>query len=116
MSQPDQDPNRDDAVGPAQREPDAEVPTAPERQTVEAGEAANPRQDSVQNLHTPIYREKSEPRDGSEPIPIALMFVFFALLMWGGWYLGTQSAQFQPDVYDSGDPARPKSRPRRKST
>jgi mono/diheme cytochrome c family protein len=57
-------------------------------------------QPDVQKIHGPIYREKSEPRDGYQPIPMWLLLPTFALLMWGGWYLGEFSADFRADRYD----------------
>jgi mono/diheme cytochrome c family protein len=45
----------------------------------------------VQQIHGPIYREKAEPRDGYQPIPMWLLLPVFALLLWGGWYLGAHS-------------------------
>jgi mono/diheme cytochrome c family protein len=57
-------------------------------------------QPDVQTIHSPIYREKSEPRDGYQPIPMWLLLPAFALLMWGGWYLGEFSADFRADRYD----------------
>ena len=57
-------------------------------------------QPDVQKIHGPIYREKSEPRDGYQPIPMWLLLPTFALLMWGGWYLGEFSGDFRADRYD----------------
>ena len=45
-------------------------------------------------------REKREPRDGYEPVPIWLICVFFALIFWGGWYLAWYSGGFRKDVLD----------------
>jgi mono/diheme cytochrome c family protein len=55
----------------------------------------------VVNIHEPIYRELAEPRDGHEPTPTWLVFFAMALLGWGGWYLGTYDAGFDPNVYDA---------------
>lgn len=60
----------------------------------EAGSA-----ESVLELHEPIAREKDEPRDGYEPLPTWLVFVFFGLIGWGGWYLGRYSAEFRRDIF-----------------
>lgn len=54
----------------------------------------------VRRMHDPILREKSEPRDGYEPIPIWLMFVYFAIVGWVGVYLGMYNAGFDPNRYD----------------
>ncbi|MCU0290784.1 MAG: cytochrome c [Thermoanaerobaculaceae bacterium] len=54
----------------------------------------------VISLHAPIVHELEDPRDGFEPTPMWWVFAVMALLGWGGWYLGTYSGNFQPDVYD----------------
>lgn len=54
----------------------------------------------VQKLHGPIYREKLEPEDGYQPVPTRLILMMFALLMWGGWYLGQFSVDFDSSVLD----------------
>lgn len=58
-------------------------------------------------LHEPIWREMTEPRDGYEPAPVWLVFLFMALLGWGGYYLGTESFEFRGDVFDMGRPPAP---------
>jgi mono/diheme cytochrome c family protein len=58
------------------------------------------KQPDVQQIHGPIYREKAEPRDGYQPIPMWLLLPVFALLLWGGWYLGEHSGDFRPDRYE----------------
>lgn len=55
---------------------------------------------AVVEIHEPIYREKAEPRDGYEPVPLWLMFAALALMGFGGWYLGMYSGGFRADVYD----------------
>jgi mono/diheme cytochrome c family protein len=57
-------------------------------------------QPDIQDLHGPIYREKAEPRDGYQPIPIWLLLPTFALLLWGGWYLGEHNGDFRADRYE----------------
>ncbi|MFO7562990.1 MAG: c-type cytochrome [Enhygromyxa sp.] len=61
--------------------------------------------ESVLAIHEPIAREKEEPRDGFEPLPTWLIFVFFALMGWGGWYLGRYTADFRSDVFRIEDTA-----------
>ncbi len=61
----------------------------------------------VADLHEPIYREMAEPKDGYEPPPTWLLFVCLALMGFGGWYLGTYSAGFDPSVYSESSSARP---------
>jgi mono/diheme cytochrome c family protein len=59
-----------------------------------------PESADVHGLHDPIVREKARPKDGFQPIPLALIFSFFALLMWGGWYIGEFDGNFAPDVFE----------------
>ncbi|MBP3959265.1 cytochrome c [Gemmata sp. G18] len=60
--------------------------------------------DSVQGLHEMVMREQAEPRDGFEPIPFWVAVVCGGLLMWGGYYVGANSADFRRDVFDEPDP------------
>ena len=59
--------------------------------------------DTVQGMHQAVVREHAEPRDGFEPIPFWVAAVCGALLMWGGFYIGSSSADFRRDVYDRTD-------------
>lgn len=58
-------------------------------------------QDSVQAIHRVLMREQGEPRDGFEPVPVWVGFLFGFLLLWGGYYLGTHTADFRGDVFDA---------------
>lgn len=60
----------------------------------------------VTGLHAPIMREKLDPRDGYEPIPIWLVAAFGGLLFWGGYYLATYNGGFRADVLDETPQAR----------
>jgi mono/diheme cytochrome c family protein len=60
-------------------------------------------QDTVQAMHGILMREHAEPRDGFEPVPFWVMVVFAALLMWGGYYVGSGSADFRRDVNDTSE-------------
>jgi mono/diheme cytochrome c family protein len=55
---------------------------------------------AVVEIHEPIYREKAEPKDGYEPVPLWLMFAALTLMGVMGWYLGMYSGGFRSDVYD----------------
>ena len=57
----------------------------------------------VVDLHEPIYREMSEPRDGFEPPPTWLVFLCLAIMGFAGWYLGMYSGGFRADVYMRGN-------------
>jgi mono/diheme cytochrome c family protein len=59
--------------------------------------------DSVQGLHDAVMREQAEPRDGFEPVPFWVAIVCGALLMWGGYYIGANTADFRRDVFDRSD-------------
>jgi mono/diheme cytochrome c family protein len=58
-------------------------------------------QDVMQAMHNIFMREQAEPRDGFEPVPFWVAIVCGGLLMWGGYYLGTNTADFRRDVFDS---------------
>jgi mono/diheme cytochrome c family protein len=60
-------------------------------------------QDTVQAMHGILMREHAEPRDGFEPVPFWVMVVFGALLMWGGYYVGSGSGDFRRDVNDGSE-------------
>jgi len=60
----------------------------------------------VQSMHAPIMREKLQPRDGYEPIPLWLVAMFGILLFWGGWYLAQYSGGWRADVLDPNPEAR----------
>jgi mono/diheme cytochrome c family protein len=68
-------------------------------------------QDSVQALHDVFMREQAEPRDGFEPVPFWVAIVCGGLLMWGGYYVGSGSADFRRDVFDRSDLRPPPTRP-----
>jgi len=55
---------------------------------------------NVRDVHGAILREKDDPRDGYEPIPLWLVSVFMALVFWAGAYLSFYSGGFQSDVFD----------------
>ncbi len=42
----------------------------------------------------------ADPTDGYEPVPLWLISIFGALLLWGGWYLGAHSAGWNPYELD----------------
>ena len=54
----------------------------------------------IHELHDAVMREHERPRDGFEPLSVTLVMLFFALIGWGGWYLGAYSGAFHPDVID----------------
>ncbi len=54
----------------------------------------------VEEIHEVVYREKTEPREGGQPLPTEMIVAAFALLLFGGWYLGKYSADFAVDRYE----------------
>jgi mono/diheme cytochrome c family protein len=59
--------------------------------------------DTVQGMLDVLWREHAEPRDGFEPVPFWVAVIFGGLLAWGGFYIGTNSADFRRDVFDRSD-------------
>ncbi|MBX9578684.1 MAG: cytochrome c [Gemmataceae bacterium] len=71
--------------------------------TPDEDEAAPGGQDTVQRMQDILMREQAEPRDGFEPVPFWVAVVCGGLLLWGGYYLGTNSADFRADVDDTSE-------------
>lgn len=65
----------------------------------------------VQRLHDAVIQEHQEPRDGFEPIPFWALILFAGLLMWGGYYIGVGSGQFEPEIQDRMHPPQVKPAP-----
>ncbi len=74
---------------------DPNKPGSDELQSRLEGEGLN-----VRDVHGAILREKDDPRDGYEPIPLWLVSGFMALVFWGGAYLAFNSGGFQSDVFN----------------
>jgi mono/diheme cytochrome c family protein len=55
---------------------------------------------SITAIHAQLRREKPEPTEGFSPIPIVILFVFSALIFFGGIYVGTKSGEFSPLAFD----------------
>ena len=72
-----------------------EKPGSDELQSHLEGEGLN-----VREVHGAILREKDDPRDGYEPIPLWMVSLFMALVFWGGAYLAFNSGGFQSDVFN----------------
>jgi mono/diheme cytochrome c family protein len=99
--------------------PDPPSPSTPETDSVlelhrqhmaELNEAAmsadgtpDEERDTVQGMLDVLWREHAEPRDGFEPVPFWVAVIFGGLLAWGGFYIGTNSADFRRDVFDRSD-------------
>jgi len=56
--------------------------------------------DSLQDVHAALLREKPEPSEGTVPIPLLLLALIGGLVFFSGVYLGRYSGEFKPLVYD----------------
>ncbi len=54
----------------------------------------------LRKMHGAIMREMSDPRDGSEPIPLWMLAAITALTIYCGVYLGFFSGGFRGDVFN----------------
>ena len=84
---------------PEPRPPDLQQPTTEGADSIVTADKS-PELADVGRLHEPIMREKREPRDGYEPVPLWLIGLYFALIFWAGWYLAWYSGGFRADVLD----------------
>jgi len=57
---------------------------------------------NVAQVHGAIIREKDEPRDGFEPVPLWLIALFMGIVFWGGLYIANNSGGYQSNVFDAG--------------
>lgn len=57
---------------------------------------------NVAQVHGAIIREKDEPRDGYEPVPLWLIALFMGIVFWGGLYIANFSGGYEANVYDAG--------------
>ncbi len=66
--------------------------------------ASGPRRESdevnVREIHASILREKHDPSDGYEPVPLWLIAGFMAIVFWAGTYLAFNSGGFKSTVFD----------------
>jgi mono/diheme cytochrome c family protein len=63
-------------------------------------EKAGYEDEAMKKLHAQLMREKEEPTEGFSPVPIFLLFLFGALMFWGGIYLSNYSGGFQADAFN----------------
>ena len=68
-----------------------------QKQTMETGRLGD---SGLQQVHAQLLREKDEPTEGFSPIPIFLLFLFCALVFWGGIYLERNSGMFTAYAFD----------------
>ncbi len=66
--------------------------------------APGPRSESddvnVREIHASILREKNDPHDGYEPVPLWLVSIFMAIVFWAGTYLAFHSGGFKSTVFN----------------
>lgn len=58
-----------------------------------------PEQD-ISELHGAILRERDDPREGYEPVPLWFIALCGVLVFWAGWYLAEYGGGGQADVLD----------------
>jgi mono/diheme cytochrome c family protein len=56
--------------------------------------------DSLQDVHAALLREKSEPSEGTVPIPLLLLGLISGLVFFSGVYFGRYAGGFDPLVYN----------------
>lgn len=54
----------------------------------------------VAKVHESILRERDDPQDGYEPIPLWLVTFIMLVVFWAGMYLAYNSGGFQANVFD----------------
>jgi mono/diheme cytochrome c family protein len=72
-----------------------EDPADPRLKGIDYDETVN-----VQRIHEPILREKVEPQEGDEPMPLWLIGVILAVVLWGGYYLGQYNGGWSGTGFD----------------
>ncbi len=56
--------------------------------------------EQIQKIHAILLREKPEPTEGYSPLPLVLLGVMSACILFSAIYLGRYSGGFDPLVYD----------------
>lgn len=81
-------------------EEDRHISPGPEKNSRPTCEQSGYGDDAMQMVHTQLMREKEEPREGFSPVPVFFIFLFGALMFFGGVYITRFSGGFRPDVFD----------------
>ena len=63
-------------------------------------EQAGASDEQIQRVHAILLREKAEPTEGNPPLPLLLLGLMSALILFAAIYLGRYSGGFDPLVYD----------------
>ncbi|MHC4953433.1 MAG: c-type cytochrome [Planctomycetota bacterium] len=66
----------------------------------------HPEAHDVQELHGPILRERIDPEEGYEPVPMWFTALCGALVFWAGWYLAEYGGGGDPEILDPHPSAR----------
>ncbi len=67
-------------------------------------EKAGASDEQIQKVHAILLREKAESTEGNPPIPLLLLGLMSALILFSAIYLGRYSGGFKPLVYDERTP------------
>jgi mono/diheme cytochrome c family protein len=83
-------------------DPKSENPNLPDASDIPGQDGLS--DDRLQSVHAQMLREKSEPGEGSSPIPVVLrlllLFIFSGLIFFGGVYMTRYSAGFSALAFD----------------
>ena len=69
-----------------------------------ADSAQRGQETDIHSIHRSITREKDDPTDGFEPIPLWMTIAFGAPLFWGGLYMSANSGEYRMSVLDRPNP------------
>lgn len=75
--------------------PAPEPQNDPQLKSIDYDEAVN-----VKGIHESILREKTEPKEGMEPMPLWLIGVILSVVLWGGYYLGNYHGGWSSTGFD----------------
>jgi mono/diheme cytochrome c family protein len=67
-------------------------------------EPAGPTDEQIQKVHAILLREKAGPTEGNPPLPLFVLGLMSALILFSAIYLGRYSGGFKPLVYDERTP------------
>jgi len=79
---------------------DPQLPSPDDKKPVDYSDIESHERFDVGQVHGSIMREKQEPTDGAEPVPLWLVGLFAIVIFWGGFYLVWYSAGFKGNRFD----------------
>jgi mono/diheme cytochrome c family protein len=74
----------------------------PEKESIDS----RPEEHGIAELHGAILRERVDPREGYEPVPMWFTALCGALVFWAGWYMSEYGGGGNPNVLDPRPAAR----------